>query len=350
MCTNDLAQQIRNKALELGFDGCGIIKLDALKDFAEKLDERIEACPDSKPMLEAIRQYAAPDSTYAWAKSVVVCTTWYGKYKIPEKLRGLIGKYYLYDHKLQPHSKANETITAFEKYLDELEIKTAKELHGVTSARWAAFKAGLGIIRKNNFFYTKHGSWSIIDTWVIDHELEWIEIPDAKPCPENCDKCISACPTKALSKSFCTNPAKCITKLTWGVRDLVPDSLSEKMGGWIYGCDACQDACPSNTWVEDTEYPGLRELEENISLSQILSMDDKDIKEILMPKFWFIQPDNFWIWKVNALRAMTNAFRPEYKEHILKAANDENEKIKEMALWSLKRLGLISHLSPSGKQ
>ena len=347
MCNYELAEKIRNRALELGFDGCGIVKLDALREFESMLDERIEACPDSKPMLEVIRKYAAPEKTYEWAKSVVVCITRYGKYKIPEELQGLIGKYYLYDHKLQPDSKVNESITQFEKYLDVLGIKAARELHGVTSARWAAFKAGLGIIRKNNFLYTKHGSWVIIDTWVIDHELEWTETPDVEPCPDNCDRCITACPTNALSKPYCTDMASCITRLTWGVKNLVPDTLSEKMGGWIYGCDKCQDACPrnKNTWVEETESPGLSGLGEKIPLPQILSMDDKTIKEVLLPKFWFIQPDNFWLWKVNALRAMTNAFKPEYREYILNAANDENEKVRKMALWSLEKTAILNQHS-----
>lgn len=142
-------------------------------------------------MLEPLRKYAFPEETYEWAKSVVVCITRYGKYKIPEHLEGLIGKYYLYDHKLQPSSKGFTDNDAFEAYLKELGLKTAKELHGVPSARWAAYKAGLGVIRKNNFFYTAHGSWMIIDTWLIDQELELIETPDLPDCPENCTKCVS---------------------------------------------------------------------------------------------------------------------------------------------------------------
>lgn len=340
---NNLAQKINDKAIELGFDGCGIVKLAELKGYEEKLKQRMEACPNSKPMLEGMRKYAVLDNTYPWAKSVVVCITRYGMYKIPQTLQGMIGKYYLYDHKLQAHSKVNESIAELEKFFDELGIKMAKELHGVTSARWAAFKAGLGIIRKNNFLYTKHGSWVIIDTWVIDSDLEWLAIPEVEPCPEHCDRCLKACPTKALAKPFCTDMATCITRLTWGVRDLAPDNLSERMGGWIYGCDECQDACPKNnhTWVEEAEYPGLSELARTITLPRILSMDEQTIKEVLLPKFWFIRPENFWLWKVNALRAMTNNFRPEYREAVLNAVNDENEKVREMARRSLKKLAIL---------
>lgn len=343
MSQNDLAVKIRNKAIELGFEGCGIVKLDKLKGYEEILDRRIEDCPESKQSLELFKKYSNLENAYPWAKAVVICVTRYGKYEVPKNLEGLIGKYYLYDHKLQPSSKVTKSIAEFEEYLTELGIKYSKELHGVTAMRWAAYKAGLGIIRKNNFLYTKNGSWVIIDTWAIDHELEWIETNDLPACPDNCTKCIDACPTKALSKPFCTNMATCVTRLTWGVSDLLSENMNEVTGSWIYGCDECQNACPqnSNTWIEEEELPGLTELAEKISLTKIITMDEKSIKEVLMPKFWFIQSEKFWLWRVNILRAMTNDFRPEYKEYIISASKDENEKVRDMAFRSLKKLGFV---------
>jgi epoxyqueuosine reductase len=346
MCQHDLTVKIRDKALELGFESCGIIGLDELRGYEEMLDQRIEACPKSKPMLGSTKRYARPETTYPWAKAVVICITRYGKYKIPKNLEGLIGKYYMYDHKLQPDSRVTKSIAGFEAYLAELGIRSSKELHGVTAMRWAAHKAGLGIIRKNNFLFTKHGSWVIIDSWVIDQELELMESNDFAACPENCTKCIDACPTGALSGPFCMDASGCITALTWGAPDLLPESLSEATEKWIYGCDACQNACPKNsgTWTEEEELPGLADLADKLSLSNILSMDEKTMKELLLPKFWFIQPEKFWLWKVNALRAMTNDFKPEYKDSIMRAAEDENEKVREMAVRSIKKLGLVRQL------
>ena len=89
------AQNIRDMAVSLGFESCGIIKLEALKEYEERLDERIVACPEAKPVLETLRKYAKLKENYDWAKSVIVCITRYGKYNVPESLEGLIGKYYL---------------------------------------------------------------------------------------------------------------------------------------------------------------------------------------------------------------------------------------------------------------
>lgn len=341
MNQKELAQSIRDKAIELGFEGCGIIKLDSLLEYEEKLDQRIAEVPMSRPMMEPLRRYASPNQIRSWAKSVLVCITRYGNYKTPDELEGLIGKYYLYDHPLRQGVKVNQSISDLESYVRGLGIKLYKEIHGVTSARLAASKAGLGIIRKNNFFYTENGSWYILDTWLMDHELEWIKTSDIESCPENCNKCIDACPTKALSKPYCTNFLTCVTGLTWGIRDVPPEALRKIMGNWVYGCDACQNACPMNQKVisKEEEYPGLDELAEKISLKQIMSMDEDMMEKLLYPKFWFIRKENSWIWKVNAIRAMTNAFQPEYEAYIRAEACNENDMIREMAEWSLEKLG-----------
>lgn len=332
------AEEIRNKALELGFDSCGIIGIDAVYDYADKLKERMERIPESKPMLEYAYKYATPNQTYDWAKSIVVCVTRYGKYQVPEHLAGLIGKYYLFDYKLQGYTNECANHLEFEAYLGDLGLKAVRELHGVTAARWAAYKAGLGVIRKNNFFYSEHGgSWVIIETWLIDEELELIGASKQQECPEGCSKCMDACPTAALSRPYCTDMSTCITRLTWGIKCLPSEELRKKMGKWVYGCDECQDACPMNQskWEQLESYPQLDALAKVISLEKLLTMDDKTLEQVLMPRFWFIRPETIWLWKANALRAMINCYVPEYEPFIRAACSDSDEKVREMANWAL---------------
>ena len=340
MNKNVLAQSIRDMAVSLGFESCGIVRLEALEEYEEKLDERIEECPAAKPMLEPLRKYARLKENYDWAKAVIVCVRRYGKYIVPEGFEGIIGKYYLYDHKLQPDSEMSRNITTFDNYLSAQGIRVVKELHGITSGRMAAAKAGLGIIRKNNFFYTQSGSWVIIDTWLIDCELELIEKTNLSECPPGCSKCIDGCPTKSLSKAYCTDMTTCITRLTWGIRDLPPEGLRRKMKTWIYGCDECQNACPinKNAWETRQKYPGLEELAEKFSLEKVFSVDENELKNVLLSKFWFIRPESFWLWKVNVLGAMANNYKEEYMKYLCEAQRDKNEKVREMANWVLAQL------------
>ena len=47
-----LANVICNKALELGYDDCGIIKISSMSGYAEKLSERIRLFPASKSQMK----------------------------------------------------------------------------------------------------------------------------------------------------------------------------------------------------------------------------------------------------------------------------------------------------------
>ena len=175
----------------------------------------------------------------------------------------------------------------------------------------------------------------IIDTWLIDCELELVESARYANCPEGCTKCIDACPTKALSKPYCTDLTICITKLTWGISELPLELLRSKMKSWIYGCDECQNACPmnKNAWETGQSYQGLEELAEKLSFDKILHMDQNKLTDDLLTKFWFIRSKNLWIWKVNVLRAMANSYKDEYEKYLYEAQRDENERIREMANW-----------------
>ncbi|GEM_PF-3756171 len=160
---------------------------------------------------------------------------------------------------------------------------------GITALRWAAHKAGLGIIRRNNFFYTDSGSWVYIEAWLIDKEIELKQKYTQKPCPPKCNRCIDACPTKSLRESYTMSRATCISCLTtWDGDDLINEPNNRLMGAWVFGCDVCQDVCPYNKrkWEAVEEYPDLNELSKMISLNQmtkdiITKISDLQVESIL---------------------------------------------------------------------
>jgi len=63
-------------------------------------------------------------------------------------------------------------------------------------------------------------------------------------CPPNCQKCIDACPSRALSASGSPDPSRCISYLTQK-DNLTPDEAM-LIGRHLYGCDICQNVCPFN--------------------------------------------------------------------------------------------------------
>lgn len=339
MNSYNLKIEIKNKAYELGYDLCGIIKADPINEFITYLDERIKHYPESRHLYEELYKLAYPQERVKWAKSIIVCIRRYGKYRIPQEISKYIAKYYLFEHRLEYSQEYSDT-KVFESYLKDIGLLTYKS--GV-AARWAAVKAGLGTFGKNNFLYTKFGSWIWIDTWIVDKEMEYDE-PALKnvACPPDCRKCIDACPTKAMSGPFMMNRGMCIAQLSYYSTELLSEDLREKMGTWIYGCDVCQDVCPmnKNKWDENGMFPNLDELNEFLKLENIVEMDEETFLNIVHPRFWYIEKNGLWIWKCNALMAMANSNDAKYHKYIIMACNHSDENVRKMAIWARKKLVL----------
>jgi len=333
------AQDIKDKALRLGFSKCGMIGVDSVKGYRERIDQRVAAFPQSALMYYQFAHFADVRQKFPWARSLVVCVHDHGKYKIPDSLKGRIGSAYMFDGRKDKNADVHIAREELMKFIEGMGIKVGRDTeHGVTSFRYAAEKAGLGKLRRNNFFYTENGSSNSIEVFAIDEELELIEKNDVKECPDDCDRCAKACPTGSLTSAYKMHPMKCVSFMTsigGNLVNLVDNDLSKGIGNWIYGCDECQDACPFNQGRPpgDIEFPGLREISDKLSLEQIIDMDNDFYVNVLQPKFWYIRPDNVWVWKVNALNAMKNDYQQKYEKYIKKCMNDENERISDMAKW-----------------
>jgi len=332
----NLTKKIKEKAINLGYNLCGIIPAVTLDDFTRGLDRRMKDFPEVKSSYEDLSRLAFPPKE---AKSIIVCIGKYTQYKVPELLDNVIGKFYLFDERLK-YSNEYQASQGLGDYLKSLGINYT---NNTISARWAAEKAGLGFFGKNNFIYTKFGSYVWINTWAVDVELDYLKTETAETkslCCDNCRKCIDACPTKALSGDFSMNKEKCIAALSFGGGEINKKELWDKTGAWIYGCDICQDVCPMNkNKLKQTEtFPLMAETTENITFEKIMKMDEKYFFEVLYPRFWYIGKDKMWVWKCNVLRAMVNSGDAKYHNLITDACSDKDDHVRETALWARNKL------------
>ena len=290
-----LAQEIYDKALECGYDSCGIVPLDALDFYKERLIKRLEDVPESKEVYAHSKDFLALKEKYPWAQSIVVCTEYFGDYKFPVSLRNRYAKGLLLSLLNIPHSDEFKRRQSFEVWLGENGIRyiggeTAKPA-GIIPLRPASVAAGLGIYRKNNFFYGPKGSSYELVGYLIDESCEYIQQLEIPPCPDSCDLCQQGCKTKSLSAPFTMNPLTCVSFINTFGDGKLPDSVTEDMlEAWILGCDNCQDACPFNAdhdWSIGLDYPGLDELEPLLQPEYILKASDEEIIKKLIPKFCF---------------------------------------------------------------
>jgi epoxyqueuosine reductase len=326
---------IQQKAYELGYEKCGIIPIHKMEGYRDKMNERQQKVEGAHQFYQGQKRLINFSEEYPWAKSVVVMTVPYSKYKVPASLSGHIAKSYLFDIRIDERTKEYQNNRKLDAYMQELGLRVVtNQKFGVIGMRWAAMQAGLGVVRRNNFFYTESGSWVHLEAWLTDYEMELKEETKLKPCPKGCDRCIRACPTVSLSEAYTMNPVKCISFLTtFGGRDLPHQPLTKDFGECIYGCDICQDVCPMNhkKWIGDEDFPGLSELVPALSAENILKMDEAFYKQKIQPKFFYLSPEELWKWQVNALNYMDNRYHDQYKPLVLKACKSKYEKVREMA-------------------
>ena len=299
------ATSIKEKALQLGYSGCGIIPATTFEEYHKALDERIQNFPESKERYETLSAMANPPEG---AKSIIVCIRGYSQYIIPDSIKKHIGKYYMF-HTEIPYSPGFQAKAEFTGYLQLAGLRIIKANPPV---RWAAVKAGLGKFGRNNFFYTEeHGSHVHIAAWIVDAEFEYEKPVDTTimpGCHEDCNKCVTACPTKALDGPFSMNYNKCVVPLIYKKEPPCED-IQRQMGQWVYGCDACQDACPLNKgkFMEQEEFPLLSQFADYLQPEKILNMTEDDYANIIFPRFWYAGQDGLETWKHNANRTIANA-------------------------------------------
>jgi len=336
------SMEIVRTAMELGYDKCGIIPVERMLGYEEKLEERMEHFPETREKYEGFREFAHLEQNYPWAKAVVICSYWYGKYHIPDEVQGRIAKYYLTDARRDTNAEGYQTSVAFEKYLLESGYRVATDREfGVTALRWAALQAGIGIVRKNNFFYTEKGSYQYLEAFLIDQPLEYIAENTVRPCAPTCNLCSRSCPTGSLEGPYMMCRNTCVSCLTtWDGWDLRIEPLRDKFGKWMYGCDACQDACPYNrrAWTGEEEFPGLEELAKRLTYSEIVKAEYSWLETVVQPKLWYIPQGKEWRYKTNALNAMLNNYLPEYLPTIQEACQDSHKEVRDMAEWVLEKL------------
>lgn len=121
----------------------------------------------------------------------------------------------------------------------------------------AAGYTGLGFFGDNGLFFSRRfGSFVFIGTLACDLEFS-IPLREAEGC-SHCGACRDACPTGVLSGG--DKRAECLSAITQKKGELTEaEAALMRACGTLWGCDACQLACPHNRGVEIDPLPEFAE-------------------------------------------------------------------------------------------
>ncbi len=185
---------------------------------------------------------------------------------------------------------------------------------GPTVDRVLAETAGLGFFGKNTCLIDpSRGSFFFIASLMTNLVLEPTPKKQMPNCG-NCQNCIKNCPTGALVEPGKLDARKCISYLTIENKEGIPESLRSKIGNRLFGCDACQEACPFN--IRDLRLK-IQDLSPECGVGGSL-----DLKDILS-----IQSDEEFLGKFAGTPIMRAKRRGLLRNACVVAGNSGNESL-----------------------
>lgn len=276
------SQLIKTRAMSEGFDKIGIVQATRLDLEFQWLEEWLVRGHHAGMNWMAREPSARvdPREIFPAARSVVVVAlNYYTPSQHQEDLgRGKVSRYAWGDdyHDVLA-AKLRSLLAWIKEQRPETEGKICVDIQPVMDKAWAV-RSGLGWLGKHsNVITTEFGSWVFLGELLLNLELDYDDTTVEDHCG-TCTLCIDACPTKAIVEPYVVDSAKCISYATIELREpSIPNDVSEKLSGWLYGCDICQDVCPWNRFEQVTKEQRFEPRKGNVNppLAEILNLDQE---------------------------------------------------------------------------
>ncbi|HYG68566.1 MAG TPA: tRNA epoxyqueuosine(34) reductase QueG [Anaeromyxobacteraceae bacterium] len=154
----------------------------------------------------------------------------------------------------------------------------SSDIAPVMEKAWAE-RAGIGWVGKNGCLITeRHGSWVLLATLLVDRDLA-ADAPHPERCG-TCTACLGACPTGAIPEPGLVDARRCLSFWTIERRGEIPAEIADRVGGRVFGCDACQTVCPWNRGVDPASDPELapRPGQAALGIDDLLALSEEDYR------------------------------------------------------------------------
>jgi epoxyqueuosine reductase len=329
-------EQIKARAHELGFDNCRVTDARA-PESAQKFQQWLrEKQHGEMAWLErnAFKR-VDPAQVLSEARSIITLAISYHSARAGD---GVIARYARHrDY----HDVLAQPLRDLSNCVNELAGPDARSLWYVDTGplleRDLAQRAGIGFVGKHtNLISKKLGNWFLLAEIITTAEIE-PDAPERNRCG-TCARCITACPTAAITAPFQLDARRCISYLTIELKGSIPVELRPAVGKRIYGCDDCLAACPWNRFAVESN---LLRKERRADLDQpdlieLLALDDAAFKA----KFAgtpLIRTKRRGVLR-NVCVALGNIGDASALPALEKAAHDPEPLIAEHARWAIEQI------------
>jgi epoxyqueuosine reductase len=144
-----------------------------------------------------------------------------------------------------------------------------------------AAQAGIGWHGKSTMLIDPRlGTW-----FFLGEILTTLELPADSPQRDRCgtcERCITACPTGAITAPHRLDARRCISYLTIELKGSIPLELRSLIGDRIFGCDDCLNACPWNRFAQasrETAFSARRSTT-GMELREYLKLNDAEFRSL----------------------------------------------------------------------
>ncbi len=252
-------------AQQAGFDAVGAARADYLADDETYLQQWLEhGCHGTMQYMERNQDKRCDPRLLLEGTQtvVVVLLNYYKTTSLPEGVPYIA---------LAGQSKCDYHIV-MQQHLQQLEILLQEATHNTLAVsekqhtfcdsapiferRWAQ-RAGLGWIGKNHLLISPQwGSFVHIGILLLNEKVTPYSTPIEEQCGD-CTECIKHCPTGALRNNI-FDARQCLSYLTIERKEPLEQRYAHLASQHLYGCDACQKACPYNAHLQETSHEDLQ--------------------------------------------------------------------------------------------
>ena len=178
-----------------------------------------------------------------------------------------------------------------------------------------------------------------LGTWFFLAEiLTTLELPPDPPFGDHCGtctRCITACPTQAITAPHRVDARRCLAYLTIEHQGSIPEEFRAALGDRIYGCDDCLDACPWNRFAQQSRDLTFHARAEIFAhrLRDFLGLDDAGFRRLFArsPILRLKRPR----FLRNVCVALGNTGTTDDLPALRRVASDPDPLIAEHAAWAL---------------